>query len=101
MEGHTTFHLNFLLYLSELYIQLEVGPGRLIFVGIAVAKSVKTLLQSKPLPIKERISIAVNILKVSLQNIFIISTSYDFDGYVVGNILFCYICLLWNKMMNN
>lgn len=68
MEGGTAMHLNFLLYLSELYIQLEVGQGRLIFVGIAVATCVKTLLQSKTLPIKDRISIAVNILKVSLQN---------------------------------
>lgn len=90
MEGHTTFHLNFLLYLSELYIQLEVGPGRLIFVGIAVAKSVKTLLQSKPLPIKERISIAVNILKVSLQNIFFISTS-DFDVYLMLLVILCFV----------
>lgn len=90
MEGHTTFHLNFLLYLSELYIQLEVGPGRLIFVGIAVAKSVKTLLQSKPLPIKERISIAVNILKVSLQNIFFISTG-DFDVNLMLLVIFCFV----------
>lgn len=90
MEGHTTFHLNFLLYLSELYIQLEVGPGRLLFIGMAVAKSVKTLLISKPLPIKERISIAVNILKVSLQNIFIISTS-DFDVNLMLLVMICFI----------
>lgn len=90
MAGHTIFHLHFLLYLSELYIQLEVGPGRLRFIGSAVAMSVKTLLQSKTLPIKERISITVNILKVSLQNIFIISIS-DFDINLILVVIFCFV----------